>query len=200
MGVKLCVPTLICYDLCVDMIKSAMNNTIQPDEYIVIDNGNGGFKDIYDKSGLNLSNLKIIYPGFKSVAQTWNWLLNNLSGNLLIVNDDLILDPKLIETFLNYKNQEKDDKVVMYTNGNINAYSLFMMDSSIMNKMGEFDENFIPAYYEDTDHHYRMKLLGLKRVDIPGLNTQHLDSSTKKELDKRNINKDFNANFLKNQG
>jgi len=41
------------------------------------------------------------------------------------------------------------------------------------------DENFFPAYYEDNDHRYRMKLVGLQWEMFP-LSYKHKVSSTLK--------------------
>ena len=37
------------------------------------------------------------------------------------------------------------------------------MNKDIFNNVGEFDEKFYPAYYEDSDYIYRLKLLGLRQ-------------------------------------
>jgi hypothetical protein len=175
-----------------------MTGAVKPEKYIVIDNGTG-FRNFYDRSSLEVKPLDIVeFRPAKSVSAVWNWCLNQLSGDLLVANDDLILDPLAIEIFERYKREESDPAVVMYTNGGINAYSLFMVDPSIRDKTGLFDENFYPAYYEDCDHHYRMKLDGYKRVDIPGLNTRHVGSATLNEQKRLKIDRDHATYSKKN--
>ena len=41
------------------------------------------------------------------------------------------------------------------------AWSSFSIGSNIVKKVGLFDENYHPAYYEDTDYESRMRRLGL---------------------------------------
>ena len=43
-------------------------------------------------------------------------------------------------------------------------FSCFLVARDFFEKVGFFDENFIPAWYEDNDSHYRAKLLGYKEI------------------------------------
>ena len=49
----------------------------------------------------------------------------------------------------------------------------------LIQNVGLMDENFFPAYYEDNDHRYRMKLAGLHWEYFP-LKYSHKVSSTLK--------------------
>lgn len=58
-----------------------------------------------------------------------------------------------------------------------NGYSSFVMSEEMISKVGLMDENFYPAYCEDNDHRYRMKLAHLTWKQFP-LKASHKVSST----------------------
>ena len=60
-----------------------------------------------------------------------------------------------------------------------NGYSAMVFTADLIKKVGMMDENFFPAYYEDNDHRYRMKLVGLQWEMFP-LSYKHKVSSTLK--------------------
>lgn len=43
-------------------------------------------------------------------------------------------------------------------------FSCYMIDKETVAKVGMFDEDFFPAYFEDNDYHYRIKLAGGKAI------------------------------------
>lgn len=61
------------------------------------------------------------------------------------------------------------------------CFSAFMVNRECWDKVGEFDEVFFPAYYEDNDYHYRMKLAGLLAVTYPPALFFHWGSATQSE-------------------
>lgn len=76
-------------------------------------------------------------------------------------------------------------------------FSCFLIKPDLVDKIGWFDENFRPAYFEDNDYHYRMFLSGLhaKRISTApyfhyGSKTSQLNQDVKDSLDK---------NFTKNK-
>jgi GT2 family glycosyltransferase len=60
-------------------------------------------------------------------------------------------------------------------------FSAFMINRECWDKVGEFDEVFAPAYYEDNDMHYRMNLAGIKAVCYPPAMFYHYGSRTQNE-------------------
>jgi GT2 family glycosyltransferase len=60
-----------------------------------------------------------------------------------------------------------------------NGYSSMIFTPVLLYEVGYLDENFFPAYYEDNDHRYRMKLAGHKWEYFP-LEYEHKVSSTLK--------------------
>jgi GT2 family glycosyltransferase len=60
-------------------------------------------------------------------------------------------------------------------------FSAFMINRECWDKVGEFDEVFAPAYHEDNDFHYRMKLAGVLSVCYPPAMFYHYGSRTQNE-------------------
>jgi GT2 family glycosyltransferase len=58
-----------------------------------------------------------------------------------------------------------------------NGYSSMVFTPHLLYEVGYLDENFFPAYYEDNDHRYRMKLVGIEWEYLP-LKYQHAVSAT----------------------
>lgn len=46
-------------------------------------------------------------------------------------------------------------------------FSCFMIDKGVYSTVGEFDEQFYPAFYEDNDYHVRMHRAEIEAVSIP---------------------------------
>jgi len=60
--------------------------------------------------------------------------------------------------------------------------SCFLVDSRLFKTIGEFDENFIPAYHEDSDMLYRIKLSGFPALRTERARFFHLERGTIKGL------------------
>lgn len=58
------------------------------------------------------------------------------------------------------------------------CFSAFMMSEDAWAKVGEFDEAFVPAYFEDNDYHYRVNLSGMKAIVLPTAMFYHFASKT----------------------
>ena len=61
-----------------------------------------------------------------------------------------------------------------------NGYSSLVISPELLYEAGYLDENFFPAYYEDNDHRYRMKLVDMQWEYLP-LDYQHIVSATIKK-------------------
>lgn len=82
----------------------------------------------------------------------------------------------------------KDPFVGILCDESQNGYSSLIFTPELLYQVGYLDENFFPAYYEDNDHRYRMKLAGLEWEYFP-LKYEHRVSSTLKnsvEIQKKN--------------
>lgn len=124
----------------------------------------------------------------KGVAGAWNqgvgYGMSNGFTHILILNNDTIIGPKTIQAM--YDRMKKGGivmtsavdvmKEVMAPQLVLNSahavnnkpdteaphpnFSCFMITPESIEKIGWFDEDFFPAYFEDNDWHYRVKLAG----------------------------------------
>lgn len=61
--------------------------------------------------------------------------------------------------------------------------SLSVINPIALQTIGYFDENFFPAYFEDTDYVYRAKLAGLPRFLVPDTYILHYGSASMHRVD-----------------
>lgn len=123
-------------------------------------------------------------PNNLGVANSWNLFLKTAfeDGNedgLIIANDDIILGDNTLESMLN-KAKENPDTVISAgpEDSRGNEFSLFYIPRSVFLKVGSFDTRFYPAYFEDNDYQYRMKLLGVPLIKSGGDTYYHKGSAT----------------------
>lgn len=112
------------------------------------------------------------------VASAWNrGITAAISDNIdyyLITNNDVVFrDDTLINLFTHYTTNHVDllsayNIHKQYPLKLLNSlkpidrvhqsvdFSCFMMDNRVIDKIGYFDENFFPAYFEDNDYHARL--------------------------------------------
>lgn len=76
-------------------------------------------------------------------------------------------------------------------------FSCFMIRKETIDKIGYFDENFYPAYFEDNDYHYRIKIAGETALKLHDAIYYHYQSQTIKEGG--NVRVLSNANYLTNK-
>jgi hypothetical protein len=129
----------------------------------------------------------------RPLSQAWNDIAMQAFDEgcdyALICNDDILFAPHCIDVMVETHQKHNQDGVVMVTPNNILLelampediltyekpdapesmsdhpnFSCFLVARDYFEKVGFFDENFIPAWYEDNDSHYRSKLLGFKEI------------------------------------
>jgi GT2 family glycosyltransferase len=67
------------------------------------------------------------------------------------------------------------------------SFSAFAINKECWETIGEFDELFAPAYFEDNDFHYRMKLAGLTGIVHPPAMFYHYGSRTTNEAGENGV-------------
>lgn len=151
-GVTLCIPTLIRYDLLVVAIDSARRNSVPPARIVVMDNG-GSCPDLPD--------VEILRPGRNlGCAGSWNFFLDLGNDPLVIANDDVRFHENTIAELVGAA-RAQPDQVFFCPRGRAGeAFSLFLLRQSALEKVGRFDECFWPAYFEDNSYAYRLRLAG----------------------------------------
>lgn len=126
----------------------------------------------------------------------------------LIINDDILFTPSTIDNLIAEFNNLPDEVVLLSAcnnRGTIDSeyggpqgvsnfpdsgvtgdfaehpdFSCFLVKKGFLDRVGKFDENFIPAYFEDNDMHRRINLLGCKAGCTASSPYYHFASQTEK--------------------
>jgi len=169
------IPTLNRFDL-LHFFAIMYLNDFPNTKIFIVDNGNQSIK-----SKLNSRNLLVLESEKNlGVASSWNLLCDWIYKEhdyALILNDDI---------YLGRKEEEVDEFLTKYKRDMYvctQDFSAFILPKNTFEKVGGFDEGFYPAYYEDNDYRYRMRLLNLSVVETPLLNPYVYNSSKTMEKD-----------------
>src|SRR3990167_2883511 len=130
----------------------------------------------------------------KPLAKAWNDMAKQAFADgcdyVLICNDDILFAPECIDALVNELIRLRPEQVLMTSPNNIILeladpyailqyyrkntdpigvsdhpnFSCFCVGPEYFEKVGWFDENFAPAWFEDNDAHRRAELLGWRLV------------------------------------
>lgn len=197
------IPTYNRYDRLEQCLESVLKSNLIPDCVHIIDNNDLGlnlksfkpvtkllkkFKRSYISSFYETtpewSGLSIRQHTNIGVSRAWNYIVSQHKEDLVVIsNDDIcVLEDTL--TYLVTAANEMPEKYMFALGGGEggvdaqNAYSFFLIKPEMFDLIGPFDANFSYAYFEDSDHHHRARLLGIEHVKIPGARANHAESST----------------------
>ena len=150
------IPTLNRHDLLELCIESVLSSTALPKAIFVVENSGSWPNSTQPHWSGHISNrVRVLRPPTNlGVARSWN-LLQKLCqpSPLIILNDDIEVRNNLFEKMLESPEQ--------FVTGNIHqAFCAFMIRNNAWAKVGEFDESFYPAYFEDNDYARRLLLSG----------------------------------------
>lgn len=79
------------------------------------------------------------------------------------------------------------------------CFSAFAVSKPTWETIGEFDEVFAPAYFEDNDYHYRMQVGGIDAIAYPPAMFYHFASRTTREAAEPGREIVTNKSFEKNR-
>ena len=216
------IPVINCFSYTIDLLGSI--ETKYPYKIILIDNGSTDETQDYfgEKDGIK-DLIYFRFPENKGVAGSWNFGVYYATQKLrseyfLILNNDIILHSQAIDILLE-EIEEKQTLLVTGTDisGRISSskeiegllppvelvkteapeFSCFLIKKETIDKVGYFDEQFYPAYFEDNDYHYRIKIAGFKAYKINQALYFHYGSRTIKE--EENIRTKANLGYLPNK-
>lgn len=182
------IPTINRYDLLHEALEQYFYD-FPTTEIYVIDNGKQGIK----VSGDGFS----IYEPWKNlgVAQSWNYLCENIFAHkydyAFLLNDDIymgITEDQLLDWIRIRKRTMPFDFAV-----GTGTWCSFLLPKKTFQEIGKFDENFFPAYFEDNDYHYRLKLQGKTFLQNDFLNPKVYRNSMTIAKDS-SLNNRFNDN------
>ncbi len=181
------VPVLTRYDLLDRMIKS-INYPIK--DLVVIDNGAKGhnWQPFWNQWVSKIWHIKI--PSNLGVPGSWNLGIKSLpqSEYWLISNFDVEWGGDSLKMF---QEISRKDKLIL-SNGAPN-WCAFSLGWEVVDKVGLFDESFVPAYFEDNDYERRCEFHNIEIVNsfIP---IAHDNSSTLKAGFQKENDLSFSAN------
>lgn len=116
------------------------------------------------------------------VANAWNLFAEEAKKDgydaIIVANDDIYIYDGVLERFIEAM---QTNEFVCFAGQN--AFSFFGIHLSTYEAVGGFDENFWPAYFEDNDFHYRMKLLNIPTTAVEEPSYYHRVSATLNAFD-----------------
>ena len=154
MDICILIPTINRKDLLDEALEEYAKCYPNVDKFIV-DNGKQGIKCLDDNTWIFEQETNL------GVAGSWNYLIKKAIEKgyeyFLILNDDVILkkDKEWLEKIINRGNP--NDFILCRPFYNLSS---FILNKTIYDKVGEFDEEFVGSYFEDNDYMYRMRLSG----------------------------------------
>jgi len=160
------IPTINRKDLLLGALDWYLKN-LPNTEIIVLDNGKQGIVSGH-------TNLRVFENKQPlGVAASWNWLIQKAidrgHSHFLILNDDVILQ----------RNEGEINRIVtdsaettFHRPHMIYNWSAFILNKTIYEKVGKFDESFNKCFFEDNDYEYRMQLAGIRINYCETLNPQ----------------------------
>lgn len=210
--IPICMPTLNRgHDMLQVAIETALreDNDMLPSKIVILDNGNQ-FPDAIDISDYDdgedelikiltdSERVLVVSAGLNmGVAASWNWFMNNVPmehGFMIISNDDVEFQKDTVRLF--YEEMQKPDvEMALGENG---SWSMYTLSKKLFDDVGGFDENFYPAYFEDNDFHYRMRLMNRNFVHAKHISYGHQTSSTLAAFDDQRTEK-HHQDFRKNR-
>lgn len=183
----LIVPVLTRHDLLDRMIKS-INHPVK--DLVIIDNGstNHDWTPTWNQWVAKIWHIKL--PSNLGVPCSWNLGIKCLpkSEYWLISNFDVEWGGDSLKMF---QEISRKDKLVL-SNG-APSWCAFSLGWEVVDKVGLFDESFVPAYFEDNDYERRCEFQNIEimRSFIP---VAHDNSSTLKAGFQRENDFSFPAN------
>ena len=113
-------------------------------------------------------------PENEGCAHGWNTVLRfgwrMGSAYMLVANSDIYFKPGHLGRMHAWLSQEIQPTggegffSVPVHGGGMMPFSMFIATRSLVERIGLYDENIFPVYYEDTEYLWRMNLLGLKVI------------------------------------
>jgi len=150
----------------------------------------------FTESVSHIENLDV--SGQQSVARAWNVGIDKASKSrldyVLVINDDIVLKRDAIDCLASFAANHKEavlwsaaeckdidnleNWIGKETFSEHPHFSCFMVKSDFFSHVGKFDENFVPAYFEDNDMHARLALAGKKALKYESALFYHFGSQT----------------------
>jgi GT2 family glycosyltransferase len=168
------VPILNRADLAARMVRS-IDHPVR--ELVVVVNGpeDDIVPVMQDAITMNPNVLSVLWcrPGFNlGCGGSWNFVIRSRPAGpwWLIVNADIVFAPGDLAMLV-------DDMADHGGFATLFEYGAFALDTEVVDRVGWFDEHFVPMYFEDRDYERRLHLAGIVERHLPS-KTLHDTSST----------------------
>lgn len=197
------IPTYTQFDHCRNAVETIIHTSTRvPDGFLIVDNSETaeGYKTLADLI-VKYDFVDIQVRTENILAGAWNDMMRYAiehDAYMIIANDDVTPHPHSIQALVDAAINRPDIAMWNGSGHSGNSYSFFLLRNWAYKQVGEFDENFKPAYFEDNDFDRRIKLAGLIREEVPTATFEHVGSATMKNMrDERIVQ--HHASFVKNQ-
>lgn len=149
-----------------DLLNQALEQYFEDFKYTHIAICDNGTQDIITRE----ENFMIYRPEANlNVSGSWNMLMDYAdkihATHVLMLNDDIVLGRTEHEINILIKSNSN----MPFINSLMNWCS-FILSVDAYKKIGAFDGEYFPNYFNDNDYCYRMRLLGLERTNTSFLN------------------------------
>lgn len=205
--------TLVCcsyrrFDLLQRMVATTEAGTRPPDHYILVSNG-GNIGSVAEpirqicSSRTSEPRLTIQELPRCSVAKAWNFAFH-LADELgegdytVVTGDDVVFGPKTLEGLVAEADAHPEALFIYPRVMQSQMFCVFLAKKAVFEKVGYFDEQFFPAYFEDNDFCRRMKLAGIEPLPVDCEGYQHDVSSTLKQFNPAEM-EEHHTQFRENQ-
>jgi len=144
------------------------------DRFVIVNNGKDkSVQDAIDTILTMFPNKVNVHTPHKNtgVAAGWNWIVkSNEKPWYMIVGNDIQFTPGDMEKLAIAAHNEHEQVAMLFGNW---GHSAFIITKLAIEKVGYFDENFYPAYLEDSDYSRRMFLAGVSAHDVQDCHMIH---------------------------
>jgi len=162
-----------------DLLERCLGSVDLASEVVVINNNavDAAFRSGLHQLGARFSAVVFDQERNLGVSASWNLLARTAFDRgcdwLFIGSNDTVLRPDSLAKTAAMAGREPEVGV-----WHIHAWNFFLIRRTTIERVGQFDENFYPAYKEDQDYSYRCILAGVERADVPGAGADHVGSAT----------------------
>jgi len=141
-----------------ETLAAIQASTLVPERVVIVDNGDRALDMRDHLSMFDFDGLKLIRTQRNiGCAGAWNVACKEAGDlSVLLLNADLTVVPDTFEKLYAHPGP---------TIVGAHAFGCIRIDPEIRTKVGPFDEEFYPAYFEDADYRYRCKLAGVEIIE-----------------------------------
>lgn len=150
------IPTWSRYDCLKQCLASILLGRLLPREICVVDNG-GRFDEAVFRGTLDCR-VRVVKPLYNlGIAGSWN-LIHSLYApqDVVYARDDVVFGPEALQSLMSCSGDFAPAIADQ-------AWSCFLQRERVWLKVGEYDDGFWPAYFENNDYARRLALANIER-------------------------------------